>query len=287
MPLTRPRPELVCIPDISSNISNQNVDIFFDFLDHGETGLTSIVVLGDRGHAHHAQFVNISSARSGADFNNYNPDASTFMRPAIGTRFVRTTGSTIGNAGTFGVQFPNGSITNPDYNVSVDTKRTYFAKRMWINSSTNLVYRLCNAGQISTNIFNSTDAVGFEIDTSNSGNWFIMKGTSAGAISREDTGIVFSASKCYTLIVVYQNSNTSAKFIIYEQSAADTIPATVYEQIKTVTSQNLTAVVWGVKNLAAENKIAVADWFYWHSGVVLTPSDQAVRVPFVLNSLLP
>lgn len=287
MALTRPRPELVCIPDISSRVSNQDVDIFFDFLDHGETGTTSTVIIGDRGHAHHASFVNISSARSGADFNSYNPDASTFMRPAIGTRFIRTTGTTIGNAGTLGVQFPNGSMTNANYNVAVDITKTYFATRMWINSATNLVYRFCNGGQASTNIFNSTDAVGFEIDTSNSGNWFIMKGTSAGAISREDTSIVFSASKCYTLVVAYQNSHASIKYTIYEQSAADTIPTKVYEQTKTVTGQNLTAVLWGVKNLAAENKIAVADWFYWHSGVVLTPSDQAVRVPFVLNSLLP
>lgn len=287
MPLTRPRPELVCIPDISSRVSNQDVDIFFDFLDHGGTGTTGVVIIGDRGRTHHAQFVNISSSRTGADFNLYNPDASTFMRPAIGTRYVLTNGGAIGNAGTFGVQFPNGSITNSNYNVAVDITKTYFATRMWINSATNLVYRFCNAGQATTNIFNSTDAVGFEIDTSNSGNWFIMKGTSAGAISREDTSIVFSSSKCYTLVVAYQNSSTSVKFTIYEQSVADTIPTIVYEQTKTVTGQNLTAVVWGVRNLAAENKIAVADWFYWHSGVVLTPSDQAVRVPFVLNSLLP
>jgi hypothetical protein len=287
MALTRPRPELVCIPDISSKVSNQDVDIFLDFLDHGETGLSGTVIIGDRGHVHHAYFNNISSARSGADFNNYNPDASTFMRPAIGTRFVRTTGTAIGNAGAFGVQFPNGSMTNSNYSIAVDTTKTYFATRMWINSATNLVYRFSNGGQISTNIFTATDLVGFEIDTSNSGNWFIMKGTSGGLISREDTSIVFSASKCYTLVVAYQNSTTSAKFTIYEQSAADTVPTKVYEQTKTVTGQNMTAVLWGIKNLAAENKIAVADWFYWHSGVVLTPADQAVRVPFVLNSLLP
>lgn len=287
MPLTRPRPELVCIPDISSRVSNQDVDIFFDFLDHGETGSSGTVIIGDRGHAHHAQFNNISSARTGADFNNYNPDASTFMRPAIGTRFVRTTGTTIGNAGLFGVQFPNGSITNANYNVAVDITKTYFATRMWINSATNLVYRFSNSPSTGTNTFNSTDLVGFEIDTSNSGNWFIMKGTSGGAISREDTAIVFSASKCYTLVVAYQNSATSVKFTIHEQSAADTVPSIVYQQTKTVTTQNMTSVMWGVKNLAAENKISVADWFYWHSGVVLTPADQAVRVPFVLNSLLP
>lgn len=287
MPLVRPRPELVCIPDFISKVNTTDLDIFLDYCDGGETGTTGYVIMGDRGHVYHAYFNNVSTSRTGTDTASYNPDAFTFMRPAYGVRFVRTTGATTNNAGVIGLQLPTGSFTDANFSVSADGNKLFYSTRMWTNSATNIVYRFCNAAGLSTNIFTSTDAVGFEIDTSNSGNWFIMKGTSAGAISREDTSIAFSASKCYVLSVGYQNSTTSAQYTIYEQSAADTIPSIVYQQTKTVNTQNSSAINWGVKTLENANKIALSDWLYFNSGVKLTPYDQAVRIPFQPNAVIP
>ena len=287
MPLTRPRPELVCIPDFISKVNTTDLDIFLDYCDGGETGTTGYVIMGDRGHVYHTYFNNVSTSRTGTDTGAYNPDTFTFMRPAYGVRFVRTTGATTNNAGVIGLQLPTGSFTDTNFSVSADGNKLFYSTRMWTNSATNIVYRFCNAGSLSTNIFTLTDAVGFEIDTSNSGNWFIMKGTSAGAISREDTSIVFSASKCYVLSVGYQNSATSVQYTIYEQSAADTIPTIVYQQTKTVNTQNSSAINWGVKTLENANKIALSDWLYYNSAMKLTPYDQAVRIPFQPNAVIP
>jgi hypothetical protein len=287
MPLTRPRPELVCIPDFISKVNTTDLDLFLDYCDAGETGTTGYVIMGDRGHVYHAYFNNVSTSRTGTDTAAYNPDSSTFFRPAYGVRFVRTTGATTNNAGVIGLQLPTGSFTDANFSVSVDGNKLFYSTRMWTNSATNIVYRFCNAASLSTNIFTSTDAVGFEIDTSNSANWFILKGASGGSISREDTSIVFSASKCYVLSVGYQNSSTSAQYTIYEQSTADTIPSVVYQQTKTVNTQNSSAINWGVKTLENANKIALSDWLYVNSAVKLTPYDQAVRIPFQPNAVIP
>jgi len=288
MPLTRPRPELVCIPDFISKVNTTDLDLFLDYCDGGETGASGYVIMGDRGHVYHSYFNNISSSRTGTDTGSYNPDTSTFMRPAYGVRFVRTSGATTNNAGAIGIAMPDGSFTDSNWSVRTDETKFFFATRMWTSSATNLVYRFCNAAAITSNIFNLTDAVGFEIDTSNSANWFIMKGTSASAISREDTSIAFSASKCYVLSIGYRSSNTSVQYTIYEQSAADTIPSIVYQQTKTISNaQNNTSVNWGVKTLENANKIALSDWLYLNSGMRLTPYDQAVRIPFQPNAVIP
>lgn len=287
MPLVRPKPELVCIPDFFSKVSTTDLDIFLDYCDGGETGTSGNVIMGDRGHVHHAFFNNVSTSRTGLDTGAYNPDAFSFMRPAYGVRFVRTNGTTTNNAGVIGLPLPTGSFTDANFSVAADVTKLFYSTRMWTNSATSIVYRFCNAASLSTNIFTTTDAVGFEIDTSNSANWFIMKGTSAGVISREDTSVVFSSSKCYVLTISYQNSTTSVRYTIFEQSAADTIPSIVYQETKTVNAQNTSAINWGVKTLENANKIALADWLYFNSGVKLTPFDQAVRIPFQTNAVIP
>ena len=74
--------------------------------------------------------------------------------------------------------------------------------------------------------------LGDELDTSISANFQAMKGTSAGSLQKDNTNIAASASKAY-IFSVELITGTSYRYRIWEQTAANSDPTSVYDQTLT------------------------------------------------------
>lgn len=250
---------------------NYRFQKFTDFLDGGETGANgAIVYFGDNGSIMEGRFTT-TGARTGND-GAYNSPVSQ-LEPAIGIRFIRTL-TTINNRGLIGIQ-QSGSLP-------VTTNQgILYAIRCAFSSVSDVVFRMGTSSGWGVDLWSATDSVGFELDTSNSANFQAMKGVSGGVISRQDTGIVASASKAYVFSVEIVTA-TSYRYRIWEQTAANSDPTSVYDQTLTTSDQNDWAFQFGVKTLANAEKIIYLDWFLARYFNDLSATDNNRRFPFAL-----
>lgn len=271
-----PNPTLSTISDSfaikpNSKGLNYRFQKFTDFLEGAETGTNSSdIQLGDNGSIFTARFAT-TGARTGVDSTYQNPVAQ--LEPAIGIRFIRTS-TTINNRGLIGIQ-QSGSLP------STGNQNILYALRCAFSSVSDVVFRMGTSSGWTADLWGSTDSVGFELDTSNSANFYALKGTSAGAISRQDTSVAASASKAYVFSVELLTS-TSYRYQIWEQASANTTPTSVYDQTITTTDQNDWAFQFGVKTLASAEKVLYADWFLARYYNDLTSLDNSRRFPFAL-----
>ena len=271
-----PNPTLSTISDsfaikLNSKGLNYRFQKFTDFLEGAETGTNSSdIQLGDNGSIFTARFAT-TGARTGVDSTYQNPVAQ--LEPAIGIRFIRTS-TTINNRGLIGIQ-QSGSLP------STGNQNILYALRCAFSSVSDVVFRMGTSSGWTADLWGSTDSVGFELDTSNSANFYALKGTSAGAISRQDTSVAASASKAYVFSVELLTS-TSYRYQIWEQASANTTPTSVYDQTITTTDQNDWAFQFGVKTLASAEKVLYADWFLARYYNDLTSLDNSRRFPFAL-----
>ena len=271
-----PNPTLATISDsfaikTSSKGLNYRFQKFTDFLEGGETGTNGAsIYLGDNGSVMEAKF-STTGARTGNDSSYQSPVAQ--LEPAIGIRLIRTSTS-INNRGLIGIQ-QSGSLP------STGNQNILYALRCAFSSVSDVVFRMGTSSGWTADLWGSTDSVGFELDTSNSANFYALKGTSAGAISRQDTSVAASASKAYVFSVELLTS-TSYRYQIWEQASANTTPTSVYDQTITTTDQNDWAFQFGVKTLASAEKVLYADWFLARYYNDLTSLDNSRRFPFAL-----
>lgn len=271
-----PNPTLATISDsfaIKTNSKGLNYRFqkFTDFLEGGETGTNGAsIYLGDNGSVMEAKF-STTGARTGNDSSYQSPVAQ--LEPAIGIRLIRTSTS-INNRGLIGIQ-QSGSLP------STGNQNILYALRCAFSSVSDVVFRMGTSSGWTADLWGSTDSVGFELDTSNSANFYALKGTSAGAISRQDTSVAASASKAYVFSVELLTS-TSYRYQIWEQASANTTPTSVYDQTITTTDQNDWAFQFGVKTLASAEKVLYADWFLARYYNDLTSLDNSRRFPFAL-----
>jgi hypothetical protein len=269
MPLTKAPDSNSFAIKPNSNGLNYRSQRFTDFLDGSETGSNGASVFaGDNGSIFELRF-NSTGARTGNDSNYVTPIAQ--LEPAIGLKFIRTL-TTINNRGLLGIQ-QNGNLP-----ALTDTAFLY-SIRCALSSVSDVVFRMGTSSSWSGDLWAATDSVGFELDTSLSANFQALKGTSAGAIVREDTGIVASASKAYIFSIELVTA-TSYRYRIFEQTAANVAPTSVYDQTLTTSNQNDWAFQFGVKTLAASEKILWVDWFLARYFNTLSPSSNAIRFPF-------
>ena len=268
MPLTKaPSSNSFSIKPNSSGL-NYSFQKFTDFLDGGETGTnTASVYLGDNGTIIESRFIT-TGARTGND-STYSPSAQ--LEPAIGVRFIRTA-TTINSRGHLGIQH-SGTVP-PHYDSTV-----LYSLRCAFSSVSSVVFRMGTSGSWTSDLWASTDSVGFELDTSVLANFQALKGTSAGAIVREDTGIVASASKTY-IFSVQLITATSYRYRIFEQTGANVAPTSVYDQTLTVSNQNDWAFQFGIKTLANAEKVLYLDWFLAKYASEMTPALNNIRFPF-------
>jgi hypothetical protein len=268
MPLTKaPSSNSFAIKPNSGGL-NYRSQRFTDFLDGSETGTNGFSVFtGDNGSIFELRFTT-TGARTGND-SNFLPIAQ--LEPAIGVKFIRT-GSTINNRGLLGIQ-QNGNLP------SINNTAFFYSMRCALSSVSDVVLRIGTSGSWTSDLWAATDSVGFELDTSLSANFQALKGTSAGAIVREDTGIVASASKAY-IFSVELVTGTSYRYRIFEQTAANAEPTSVYDQTLTTSDQNDWAFQFGVKTLAASEKILWVDWFLARYAREMTPALNNIRFPF-------
>jgi hypothetical protein len=242
---------------------------FTDFLDGSETGTNGAsVFVGDNGSIFELRF-NTTGARTGNDSNYSNPVAQ--LEPAIGVKFIRTL-TTINNRGLLGIQ-QNGTLPG-----LADTAFLY-SLRCAFTSVSDVVFRMGTSSSWSADLWASTDSVGFELDTSLSANFQALKGTSAGAIVRQDTAIVASASKSYIFSVELVTA-TSYRYRIFEQTAANVESTSVYDQTLTTSNQNDWAFQFGIKTLASAEKVLYLDWFLARYASETTPAINKIRFPF-------
>ena len=269
MPLTKaPSSNSFAIKPNSTGL-NYRFQKFTDFLDGAETGTGGAsVYLCDNGSIMESRFT-ATGARTGVD-STYSPSAQ--LEPAIGVRFIRAQG-TINNRGLLGIQQ---SATAP---ALTDTAFLY-SLRCAFTSVSDVVFRMGTSGSWTSDLWASTDSVGFELDTSLSPNFKALKGTSAGAIVREDTGIVSSASKTYIFSVELVTA-TSYRYRIFEQTAANVESTSVYDQTLTTSNQNDWAFQFGIKTLANAEKVLYLDWFLARYASEMTPALNNIRFPFV------
>jgi len=255
----------------NSKGSNYVFQKFTDFLEGEETGTNGAsIFVGDNGSIFELRFAT-TGARTGVDSTYLSPTSQ--LEPAIGIRLIRT-GGTINNRGTLGVQQSGHLPSNNNQNF-------LYAMRFGFSSVSDIVFRMGTAGGWTSDIWAATDSVGFELDTSLSANFQAMKGTSASVLQRTDTGIVASASKSYIMSVELITA-TSYNYRIWEQTAANASPTLVYNQTLTTSDQNDWAFVFGIKTLAAADKVLYADWFLARYFNTLTPASNAIRFPFDL-----
>ena len=184
---------------------------------------------------------------------------------------TRATG-TINNRGLLGIQQ---SATVP----SLNDLTVLYSLRCAFTSVSDVVFRMGTSGSWTSDLWASTDSVGFELDTSLSPNFRALKGTSGGAIVREDTGIVSSASKTYIFSVELVTA-TSYRYRIFEQTAANVEPTSVYDQTLTTSNQNDWAFQFGIKTLASAEKVLYLDWFLAKYASEMTPALNNIRFPF-------
>lgn len=272
-----PNPTLATISDSfaikpNSKGLNYRFQKFTDFLDGGETGTNgSPIYLGDNGSVYEFRFSTVG-ARTGVDSNYTNPPSA--IEPAIGIRFIRT-GTTINNRGLLGLQRSN------ELPASGNSASQLYSLRCAFSSVSDVVFRMGYSGGWTQDLWAITDTVGFELDTSNSANFQAMKGASGGVISRQDTGIVASASKAYVFSVELI-TNTSYRFRIWEQTTANSNPISVYDSTLTTTGQNTWAYQFGIKTLAASEKVLYLDWFLVRYFNDVSATDNNRRFPFAL-----
>ena len=249
---------------------NYSFQKFTDFLDGGETGSNGAsVYLGDNGTIIESRFIT-TGARTGND-STYSPSAQ--LEPAIGVRFIRTA-TTINNRGHLGIQ-QSGTVP------SLNDLTVLYSLRCAFSSVSSVVFRMGTSGTWTADLFASTDSVGFELDTSVLANFQALKGTSAGAIVREDTGIVASASKTYIFSVELITA-TSYRYRIFEQTGANVAPTSVYDQTLTTSNQNAWAFQFGIKTLASAEKVLYLDWFLAKYASEMTPALNNIRFPFTI-----
>lgn len=271
-----PNPTLATISDSfaikpNSKGLNYRFQKFTDFLDGGETGTNGAsVFLGDNGSIMDARFTT-TGARTGND-SSYGPPS--VMEPAIGVRFIRTQ-ATINNRGLLGIQ------RSQELPASQNSNSQLYSLRCAFNSVSDVVFRMGYSAGWTQDLWAATDTVGFELDTSNSANFQAMKGVSGGVISRQDTGIVASSSKAYVFSVELITS-TSYRFRIWEQTTSNSDPTSVYDSTLTTTTQNVWAYQFGIKTLAASEKILYLDWFLARYFNDLSATDNNRRFPFAL-----
>jgi hypothetical protein len=271
-----PNPTLGSISDsfaIKPNSKGVNYKFqkFTDFLDGGETGTNGIqIVLGDNGSLINFA-TNLVGARTGVD-SSFSPPA--VMEPAIGVRFIRTQ-STLNNRGALGIQ------RSQELPASTNSSSQLYSLRCGFNSVANVVFRMSYTPFFGTDLFGVTDAVGFELDTSISPNFQALKGFSSGSLQRENTSITASASKAYVFAVELMSS-TSHRFRIFEQTAANSDPTSVYDSTLSTAPQNTFAYQFGIKTLASAEKIIYLDWFLARYANDLSATDNNRRFPFAL-----
>jgi hypothetical protein len=268
MPLTKaPSSNSFAIKPNSTGL-NYRSQRFTDFLDGSETGTNGASVFaGDNGSVFELRFAT-TGARTGND-SSFVPIAQ--LEPAIGVKFIRT-GSSINNRGLLGIQ-QNGNLP------SINNTAFFYSIRCALSSVSDVVLRIGTSSSWSSDFWAATDSVGFELDTSLSANFQALKGTSGGAIVRQDTGIVASASKSY-IFSIELVTGTSYRYRIFEQTAANVEPTSVYDQTLTTSDQNDWAFQFGVKTLAASEKILWVDWFLARYFNTLSPASNAIRFPF-------
>ena len=268
MPLTKaPSSNSFAIKPNSTGLNYQS-QRFTDFLEGSETGTNGFsVFVGDNGSIFELRF-NTTGARTGND-SAYTPIAQ--LEPAIGVRFIRT-GTTINNRGLLGIQ-QNGNLP------SINNTAFLYSIRCALSSVSDVALRIGTSGGWSTDLWAATDSVGFELDTSLSANFQALKGTSGGAIVRENTGIVASASKSY-IFSIELVTGTSYRYRIFEQTAANAQPTSVYDQTLTTSDQNDWAFQFGIKTLASAEKVLYLDWFLAKYASEMTPALNDIRFPF-------
>ena len=268
MPLTKaPSSNTFAIKPNSTGL-NYRFQKFTDFLDGGETGSNGAsVYLGDNGTIIESRFTT-TGARTGND-PSYSPSAQ--LEPAIGVRFIRTS-TTINNRGLLGIQ-QSGTVPG------LSNTAFLYSLRCAFTSVSDVVFRMGTSNSWSADLWASTDSVGFELDTSLSPNFRALKGTSGGAIVREDTGIVSSASKTY-IFSVELVTGTSYRYRIFEQTAANVESTSVYDQTLSASDQNDWAFQFGVKTLASAEKVLYLDWFLARYTSETTPAINRIRFPF-------
>lgn len=271
-----PNPALATISDSfaikpNSKGLNYRFQKFTDFLDGGETGTNSAsVYLGDNGSILEARFAT-TGARTGNDSSYQSPVAQ--LEPAVGIRFIRTS-TTINNRGLIGLQQ---SSSLP----STQNQGILYAIRCAFSSVSDVVFRMGTSSGWTSDLWSSTDTVGFELDTSISANFQALKGTSAGSLQKENTNIAASGAKAYVFSVELITS-TSYRYRIWEQTAANSDPTSVYDQTLTTSDQNDWAFQFGIKTLAAAEKILYLDWFLARYFNDLSTTDNNRRFPFAL-----
>lgn len=271
-----PNPTLATISDSfaikpNSKGLNYRFQKFTDFLDGGETGTNSAsIYLGDNGSIMEARF-STTGARTGNDSSYQSPVAQ--LEPAIGIRFIRTS-TTINNRGLIGIQ-QSGSLA------STSNQNILYAIRCAFSSVSDVVFRMGTSSGWTSDLWSSTDTVGFELDTSISANFQAMKGTSAGSLQKDNTNIAASASKAYIFSVELITA-TSYRYRIWEQTAANSDPTSVYDQTLTTSDQNDWAFQFGIKTLANAEKIIYLDWFLARYFNDLSATDNNRRFPFAL-----
>jgi hypothetical protein len=268
MPLTKaPSSNSFAIKPNSTGL-NYRFEKFTDFLDGGETGSSGAsVYLGNNGTIIESRFI-ATGARTGND-STYSPSAQ--LEPAIGVRFIRTL-TTINNRGHLGIQ-QSGTVP------SLNDLAVLYSLRCAFTSVSDVVFRMGTSGSWTSDLWAATDSVGFELDTSVLANFQALKGTSGGAIVRQDTGIVASASKAYIFSVELITA-TSYRYRIFEQTAANVAPTSVYDQTLTVSNQNDWAFQFGIKTLASAEKVLYLDWFLAKYASEMTPALNDIRFPF-------
>lgn len=270
-----PNPSLATISDSftikpNSKGLNYRFQKFTDFLGGDETGTNGAsLYLGDNGSVFNARFAT-TGARTGTD-PIYTPPS--VMEPAIGVRFIRTQ-ATLNNRGLLGIQGSRELPSTQDQNI-------LYAIRCAFSSVSDVVFRMGTSSGFTQDLWASTDTVGFELDTSISANFQAMKGSSAGSLQKDNTNIAASASKAY-IFAVELITATSYRYRIWEQTAANADPTSVYDQTLTTSNQNDWAFQFGVKTLASAEKVLYLDWFLARYYNDLSATDNNRRFPFAL-----